>query len=354
VAKHPRRGWRRLRIWTLTLALMTGGAGGWWAYQIHQLASPNHFRHVRAISRSENPAPSRKKDPLVEIVPVTALPGTLNIALIGSDARPGEHLSHSDTIVIVHADLNSHAYSMLSLPRDARIYFPGYGYTKLTTVQFINQSKYGVKQGIEKTMATLSDFTGIPIHFYAETSFSGLESMVNAVGGVTVNLPFPIKISHPLHKQMKGTVFAKGRHFLNGAQTIEVVRERDSVPGGDYGRQQIQQKVILGIARKALQRKQWDRVPALAQALPHFLIATNLSAQDIFSLALNVGKDFHPETQLHYYQIPSTNCFVYDDVLHQRNAELVLNRQKLREVVKESFNEPPARSDRPSSRPDAR
>ncbi|QQE78673.1 LCP family protein [Alicyclobacillus sp. SO9] len=341
----------------LAFAVLVGGGLGFGTYQYQQLSAATHFSNLSVVgeplagnSVANGTANTSTNDTASNPVPTVNLPGTFNMLLIGSDARPGDKISHSDTMVLVHVDLNHHVYNMISLPRDSRTYFPGYGYTKLTTIQFMDEDKYGVNKGIEQTVKTVSEVTGVPINFYAETSFWGLQDMVNALGGINIDLPFTIKLTHPWHKQMKGDVFQKGEHFLTGAQTIEVVRERDSVPGGDYGRQQIQERALIGIAKEVLKPQNIPHLPALAKALPKYLISTNLSTEDLLSLGLNVKADFHPDEQIHYFQIPSTTKYIRDDVLKAPNDELILNQKTLKQVIHKYFlsaNDVPPRQKSP-------
>lgn len=320
---------RGLMFSLLGLAVLVGGGLGFGAYEYQVLRPQHHFANLKPITGGTT---SNQQS-------TVNLPGEFNVLLIGSDARPGEKASHSDTMVLVHVDLNHHTYNMLSLPRDSRTYDPAYGYTKLTTIQFMDENKYGVKNGIEHTVATISTITGVPIQFYAETSFYGLKDMVNAIGGINMNIPYNITITHPLadDKQMKGKVFKKGEHFLNGSQTIEVVRERDTVPGGDYGRQQIQERALIGIAEEVMKPKNLPRLPKLAKTLPKFLVATNLQTDDLISLGLAVKSNFEPSKQIHYFQIPSVSTYAYDDVLKSSNDELLLDTKKLKSVINTYF-----------------
>lgn len=324
---------RGLMFSLLGFTVLVGAALGYGTYEYQALRPEAHFANLKPITVNDKSNIADNEQTSVN------LPGQFNVVLIGSDARPGEKASHSDTIVLVHVDLNNHTYNMLSIPRDARTYDPSYGYTKLTTIQFMDENKYGVKTGIEQTVATISRITGVPVQFYAETNFYGLKDMVNAVGGISMNLPYNITITHPLadDKQMKGQVFKKGEHFLNGSQTIEVVRERDTVPGGDYGRQQIQERALIGIAEEVMKPRNLPRLPKLARTLPKFLIATNLQTDDLISLGLAVKSNFQPSTQIHYFQVPSVSTYAYDDVLQASNDELLLDTKKLKAVINGYF-----------------
>ena len=60
---------------------------------------------------------------------------------MGSDEQPGETIGHSDSMMLAHVDLSKNQINAISIPRDTRIYLDGYGYTKLTSAQYIMQSE---------------------------------------------------------------------------------------------------------------------------------------------------------------------------------------------------------------------
>jgi hypothetical protein len=68
-------------------------------------------------------------------------------------------------------------------------------------------------------------------------------------------------------------------------------------------------------------------------------VATNLSKWDMLSLALGAGEDFHPEQQIHYYQIPGTSETLHDDVLGSDNNQVVINAFALRKTIQDHFKE---------------
>lgn len=315
---------RVLRYVLLSLLIIILAAAIAGFYKWHQLNPENHFAHLSAIGGSSNSHYKQKA-------------GTFNALLIGSDARPGDTASHTDSMVLIHADLKKHTYNMLSIPRDTRVYMDGYGYTKLTSVQYVAQSAHGTKAGIVEAVKAISRLTGVPINYYAETNYWGLQDMVNAIGGIDMNLPFQVKLTHAWHARNQGKVFAAGVHHFNGEMVSEVTHERYSLPGTDYGRQQLQQAALVGIAKKMMQPQNVTRFPALSKSLSKFLIASNMTTDDMVSIGLGVKGDFHPETQFKYRQVKGTGAKMYDDILKAKNDQIILAPDQLQNVIKNYF-----------------
>lgn len=305
------------------------------SYGLTRLQPRQHFENLKPVGK---PTPSVSPIQSAE----TQIPprqGVVNILLIGSDQRPGENAGHSDSMVLVHANLNTHQYSLLSIPRDTRVHLPGSGYTKLTSVQYIQQIHRGSNQGIVDAVQSVSTLTGVPIDYYVETNYTGLEKIVDAIGGIEMDLPFSVTLTHPWHPQLAGKQFAKGKHFMDGQAVAEVVHERDSVPGTDYGRQQLQGQALIGLAKATLNPHNLLRLPVFYDSLPSFLVATNLSKWDMLSLALGARGDFHPEQQIHYYQLLGTSETLRDDILGSYNNQVVINPYVLQQTIQNHFQE---------------
>lgn len=322
--QKPKKSHKRLRYTLLILAILLLSATGFGAYAYQRLNPQNHFKNLQAIGVS--PTSNYK-----------AKAGVFNVLLIGTDARKGDPAGHTDSMVLINADLNKHTYNLLSIPRDTRVYMQGYGYTKLTTVQYISQIKHGTQAGIVDTVKTISNLTGVPINFYAETNYWGLQYMVDAIGGIDMNLPFDVTLTHPWYAEDNGLTFKAGTHSLNGKMVTEIVHERYSLPGTDYGRQQLQEEALIGIAKKIVQPANVTKYPALSNSLSNFLVATNMSQEDMISMGLGIKSDFHPNQQIHYRQVKGTNVVMYDDVLQANNDQVVLDSGQLQSVVQQYF-----------------
>ncbi|QQE78730.1 LCP family protein [Alicyclobacillus sp. SO9] len=320
---------RGLKYTLTVLGVLVGAGAGFGVYEYQALQPTTHFNNLKTIGGANstgNTAGATKEKA-----------GIFNMLLIGSDARPGQKVSHSDSMVLIHVNLNTHQYNMLSIPRDTRVYDPGYGYTKLTSVQYMDQVNHGTKHGIVRAVESISRLTGVPINYYAETNYWGLQDMVNAIGGINMTLPFNVKLTHAWYPQDQGKVFTKGTHFFKGRDVTEVVHERYSLPGTDYGRQRLQEEALIGIAKAILKPANVTKLPKLANTLPKFLIATNMTKSDIMSLALGVKGDFHPHQQIHYRQVKGKSEVLYNDILKAKDDEIVMNPGQLKSVVKNYF-----------------
>lgn len=295
-------------------------------YEFYQLNPSNHFKQVPVVSLKK----IKDNSPQLNDKEQKTNPNDIafNVLIMGSDARPGDKIGHSDSMLLAHVDLGKNQINVISIPRDTRVYLDGYGYTKLTSVQYILQATKGPKQGIEGAVNAISKLTGVPINYYAETNFVGLKAMVDAVGGITMNVPERIKINNK--------VIQPGPLSVNGTMALAIARERHSAANGDYARQMAQLDVLKGIEKKALSPKYISKVPSLVQSFSKYIIGTNMSKSDMVSLALAV-KNINPSKQVHYQQIYGKGEVLYDDILKAKNDEIVINRKQLKSVIDKNF-----------------
>ncbi|WP_342042995.1 LCP family protein [Bacillus sp. OTU2372] len=321
--KNGRRKWIILGFSILGIFVLGVAAFG---YEYYQLQPKNHFATVPVVGAKKTSG-STAADENVEVkTPV------FNVLLIGSDQRKGDKLGHSDSMVLVHVDLNKNKYQAVSIPRDTRVHLDGYGYTKLTSVQYIMQAKHGSQKGVEAAVEAVSEFMGVPINYYVETNYWGFQSMVDALGGIKMEVPFDVKLTHPWYGENQNKVISAGTHSFDGKMVAEVVHERYSLKNGEYGRQQLQEEALKGIAKKALSPSNITKLPALVKTIPQFVIATNMSTSDMLSLGLT-AKDFDPKTQLAYHQIRGESKKLYDDILEANNYQIVINQEQVKYIT---------------------
>ena len=355
-----RSSWRRRIMYSgITLACLLAGGAAWAGYEYYQLSPSRHFRQVPVLasggttnstasgssSNTTGNTPANASATPVRQTKSTASPAptggtpvtseTFNVLLIGSDIRGPNTPGHSDSMMLVHVNVSAGRYDILSLPRDARVYMKGYGFTKLTSVQYMAQASKGITPGIQAAIATVAQLTGVPINYYMETDYWGLQDVVNALGGINMNVPFNVTLTHPWYSQDQGITIPAGVHFFNGRMVTEVVHERYSLANGDYGRQQLQENALLGIVKAALLPTNLTKLPALVKAFPHFLIGTNMNISDLLSLGLAV-KHFR-SSDVQYYQVPGKSVVAYDDILRAYNDEISLDMQALQQIVQAHF-----------------
>jgi polyisoprenyl-teichoic acid--peptidoglycan teichoic acid transferase len=173
--------------------------------------------------------------------------GTGRAVLLGSDARAGEP-SRSDTIMIAGAG------GLLAVPRDTLVEVPGLGEDKVNAA-FANG-------GAELTVEALENLTELPIENYVVLDFGATREIVDALGGITVN------VEEQIETQQDGEFFSipAGPQELTGAQALAYVRYRGG-PTADIGRIGRQQRFLQALAAEASSPGNLPRLPAMARAV---------------------------------------------------------------------------------------
>jgi LCP family protein required for cell wall assembly len=174
--------------------------------------------------------------------------GRTNILVlgIGDPGHAGQSLS--DTIMVLSYDARLKRVAQISVPRDLRVPIPGYGSAK------INQAN--ADGGPALAEQTVSNILGIPLNYYVKTDFTGLKQIVDAVGGVDVNVN--TRLYDPEYpcddNQYKvcGLDIKPGLQHMDGTKALQYVRCRKGTCGNDFGRAARQQEVLALVRTKAV------------------------------------------------------------------------------------------------------
>ena len=109
-------------------------------------------------------------------------------------------------------------------------------------------------EGAENSVATIENFLGIDINYFARVNFTSLIKIVDAIGGITVENPLTFTCYYP-----PNTTYEQGDVFLDGTHALEYARERHAFDNmfedserGDQVRVENQQRVVMGIAKKVI------------------------------------------------------------------------------------------------------
>ena len=156
-----------------------------------------------------------------------------NIVVLGVDERPSEEdTGRSDTLFVVMLDSDNNNVSLLSVPRDTRVKIPGYGWDKIN-----HAFAFG---GHKLTQQTTEELLGIRINNYVMIDFKGFKGLVDAIGGVDIEVEKPMSY----YDEWDGFTIdlAPGMQHMDGDKAIQYVRYRDEE--GDIGRIRRQQKFL--------------------------------------------------------------------------------------------------------------
>jgi len=215
----------------------------------------------------------------------------VTILLMGLDYRDwlsGDGPPRTDSMMLVSVDPITKEASMLSIPRDLWVEIPGYSeHSRINGAYFLGERDRLPGGGPGLAMATVENFLGVPVDYYAVIDFLAFEQAIDEIGGIDVLVRERIKIS-PIG-ELSYWLEPKGHH-LNGAQALAYARARNT-ENGDFDRAQRQQQVALAIIDRVLG---FDMVPVLLTRAPALYaeissgIITNMGLDQMVGLGLLV------------------------------------------------------------------
>lgn len=197
---------------------------------------------VPSADEVEKKAPEgRKRVPLKSpgTAPAREQKDTTNILLIGSDARPGETRSRSDSLMVAHISEDGQRVSLISIPRDVYTEIPGHPAQKVNAAYSLG--------GSQLTTRTVENLLGIHIDSVAITNFDGFMSLVDVVDGITVNNPYNGCDNNQNKCWKSGNL-----ELPTGKDALSYVRWRHGLPQGDITRAENQQRVVKALVKDLL------------------------------------------------------------------------------------------------------
>ncbi len=183
-----------------------------------------------------------------------------NFLIVGSDSREGMSAEdkkklhtgsaegkRTDSMMILHTGSNGD--TLISLPRDSDVEIPSFvgsesGKTYKGTGRHTKLNAAYAEDGPELLVRTVEFNTGLHIDHYVEIGFAGFANIVDAVGGVEMDIPQDIKDTK------SGADFKKGKQTLDGQEALAFVRTRYALAGSDLDRTKNQQKFLAALANQ--------------------------------------------------------------------------------------------------------
>lgn len=199
------------------------------------------------------------------------------MVIMGSDTRPGETQQRSDTLIVARVDPKQKKIEMMSIARDSRVQIPGHGLDKINAAASIG--------GPALTIKTVSQLTGLPISHYINIDFAGFREIVDAMGGVWIDVPQDI---NDRQASAFGSAFShikKGYQKLDGRLALTFVRSRHAFAAGDFARMSNQQLFIKALAKQALALSNVFKAPSIVNAVANHM-STDLTPEQLVNLAL--------------------------------------------------------------------
>ena len=203
---------------------------------------------------------------------------------VGDALEADNFLGRSDTMLLVQIDPDQKTVNILSIPRDTQVEFPGRpGVTKINHANLVGGPRLAAK-------VVSHNLNGVSIDRYVRVNTAAFRELVDALGGVEVVVPYPMKYTD----QTQGLYIdlEEGRQLLTGEEAEQFARFR-SDGNGDIGRVQRQQQLIRALRDRVM-------TPTIVPSLPNILqllrehIDTNLTPEELLSLlnfALDLERD---------------------------------------------------------------
>ena len=195
------------------------------------------------------------------------------ILAIGIDGRPnapGVVGDRGDALHLIGVNPTFHQATILDIPRDTYVPIPGHGSDKINAAYF-----FGGPQLQADTVAAL---TGVHPSFVVVTGFDGFQAMIDAIGGVDVNVPFA------MNDNFSQAHFAPGVHHMVGVEALQFSRNRH-IENGDHQRTQDQGDVIIAaLSKLRADGSAAGTIRSLGALIRHTKISSGVGALDLLHL----------------------------------------------------------------------
>lgn len=229
----------------------------------------------------------------------TLLHAKKNIVVLGVDRRSGD-TGRSDTLFVLMLDTSKNQASLLSIPRDTLVRIPGHGWDKINHAYAFGG--YGL------TMSTVENLLGLRIDDYVIVDFQGFVKLVDAIGGVDINVEKRMQYQDPYDGETGLVInLQPGRQHMDGLTAIQYVRYRDE--DGDIGRIIRQQKFMKAVFQKLRGMNLVVKAPEIAKILFE-TVQTDLSIGDLGSLLMTFAKNVSGISQLDTAMVQGTPAYL--------------------------------------------
>jgi len=205
---------------------------------------------------------------------VDVTPDVVWIMAVGSDARPGEDMTHTrgDALQLIGLNTKTGAAAAIGVPRDSYVEIPGVGHDKINAALY-----YGGPQLLGETVGNL---IGIQPDYVFITRFEKFRAMIGTIGGIEVDNPISFGDDY-----LKPEPFPAGRIHLGPWDALFFARIRHDLLRGDFDRSANQQRVLRGIQAKIRERAHAHGFIEKGVLSAMENMATNASPAELYRLA---------------------------------------------------------------------
>ncbi|WP_100400345.1 LCP family glycopolymer transferase [Bacillus sp. FJAT-44742] len=243
---------------------------------------------------------SEKRDEAVDISK-----DHFSVLFLGVDTDDPNENSRADALILATFNREDSSIKLLSIPRDSLVDIPG----RQNRDKINHAHAFG---GVDLTIDTVENMLDIPVDFYTKMNFHGFVDIIDALGGVEVDVPFDFE-THGTEGSANMVYFEEGRQHLDGEEALGYVRMRKQDPRGDLGRGERQQEVMEAVIRRAGSISSVARYDDVLDEIGNNM-STNLSLGNILSLhpyaqsldsieTVNLSGSDLTQNGVYYYQV---------------------------------------------------
>ncbi|HVB65270.1 MAG TPA: LCP family protein, partial [Nitrolancea sp.] len=267
--------------------------------------------------------------------------GRVNVLLLGADTNQARQATGepalSDTIIIVSIDPVTKQVGIMSLPRDMQVTIPGVGLGKINAAYSIGSTSSLTGPGL--VQATIEYNFHIHIDYFAVVDFAGFQKIINTMGGVTVDVPAPLKDNAYPGEQFNYTriVFHTGLQHMDGLQALRYVRTRHD--DNDFARGIRQQQVLETLRQQATTGQLLPHAPTLIDELGS-TVRTDIPLTNLLKLA-KLGTEIN-QTNIHSYNLLPALTEQWNPSDPNSIYYLIPDWSKVQQIVNQMIPPPPA------------
>ncbi len=221
---------------------------------------------------------------------------------------------NGDSLMLVTFNPKTLNATILSIPRDTYVpiaCFSGQRENKIT---------HAAWNGESCMIRTIENFTGINIDYYVKVNFQGVISLVNALGGIEVDVPIEFCESNSKRSTRTENLIClkTGKQKLNGEQALALARHRKTLLTGDLQRGVNQQLVVQGILNKIKSIRSASRLLTILDTVS-MSMDTNFTTKQILSfynIAKGLIKTSHGSSNLinmTQLYLSGSSAMIYDE-----------------------------------------
>lgn len=321
-----------MRIWKRVLLLMLvviAATAGYYGYSFYQFA-----QNIQEPNVITPPPPDGGAATKAAEIPQWDGKERVNILLMGVDRRGMKNngLPRSDSMMLVSVDPLTKRYDLFSILRDTYVDIPGNGSSRINSAI--------VDGGPELAMKTVSQFTGLPVDRYVITDFEGFKALIDAVGGVELDVEKNMYYHDPTDKGIYDINLKKGLQQLDGNKALQYVRFRHDATS-DYTRTERQRKLLAAIANQMKNGTTLIQLPNILKEITPY-VQTNIGSMDMLKLSA-LGLSLNTQSPGNY-QLPPMGMFRES---HKAGSVLVPYVDQVQSFIQEKLQPPTAEAMQP-------